>query len=113
MKLKNRRPSLCVAPVEGESLARLLIARNIHEQTDTSFSLFILTSSVASLLPCHLTKFPVLCLQFIIALIEVNYIHCALSQSAIRICSMPVLLALEQIKLGVGTVGGGRRGLAN
>jgi hypothetical protein len=106
-------PSFCVAPVEGESLARSLIARNSHEQTDTSFSLFIVTSSVASLLPCHLTKFPVLRLQFIIALVEVNYIPCALAQSAIRVCSMPVLLALEQIKLEVGTVGAGRCGLAN
>jgi hypothetical protein len=65
-------PSLCVAPVEGERLARLLIAGNGHEQTDTPFSLFILTSSVASFLPRHLTEFPVLRLQFIIALVEVN-----------------------------------------
>jgi hypothetical protein len=100
-------PSLCVAPVEGERLARSLIARNGHEQTDTPFSLFILTSSVASFLPRHLTKFPVLRLQFIIALVEVNDIPRALAQSAIRILSMPVLLALEQIKLKVGTVGGG------
>jgi hypothetical protein len=106
-------PSLCVAPVEGESLASSLITRYSHEQTDTSFCLFILISSVASLIPCHLTNFPVLCLQFIIALVEVNYIPCALSQSAIRIRSMPVLLALEQIELEVGTVGVGRHGLAN
>jgi hypothetical protein len=106
-------PSLCVAPVEGERLAHSRIARNGHEQTDTPFSLFILTSSVALLLPCHLTKFPVLRLQFIIALVKVNNIPRALAQSAIRILSMPVLLALEQIKLEVGTVGGSRRGLAN
>jgi hypothetical protein len=105
--------SLCVAPVEGERLACSLIARNGHKQTDTPFSLFILTSSVASLLPRHLTKFPVLHLQFIIALAEVNNIPHALTQSAIRILSMPVLLALEQIKLEVGTVRGGRRSLAN
>jgi hypothetical protein len=106
-------PSLCIAPVEGERLARLLIARNGHEQTDTPFSLFILTSSVASFLPRHLTEFPVLHLQFIIALVEVNDIPRALAESAIRILSMPVLLALEQIKLKVGTVGGGRHSLAN
>ena len=91
----------------------MLIARNGREQTDTPFSLFILSSSVASLLPCHLTKFPVLRLQFIIALVEVDDIPRALAQSAIRILSMPVLLALEQINLKVGTVGGGRRSLAN
>jgi hypothetical protein len=112
-ELPQVSPSLCVAPVEGERLARSLIARNGHEQTDTPFSLFILTSGVASLLPRHLTKFPVLRLQFIIALVKVNDIPCALAQSAIRIPSMPVLLALEQIKLKVGTVGGGRCGLAN
>jgi hypothetical protein len=112
-ELPQVSPSLCVAPVEGERLARLLIARNGHEQTDTLFSLFILTFSVASLLPHHLTGFPVLHLQFIIALIEVNNIPRALTQSAIRILSMPVLLALEQIKLEVGTVGGGQLGLAN
>jgi hypothetical protein len=100
-------PSLCVVPVEGERLACSLIARNGHEQTDTPFSLFIHTSSVALLLPCHLTEFPVQRLQFIIALIEVNNIPRALAQSATRILSMPVLLALEQIKLEVGTVQGG------
>ncbi len=96
-ELPQVSPSLCVAPVEGESLGRSLIARNSHEQTDTSFSPIILTSSVASLLPRHLTKFPVLPLKFIIALVEVNYIPCALAQSATRIRSMPVLLVLEQI----------------
>jgi len=106
-------PTLCVAPVKGERLAHLLIARNGHEQIDTPFTLFILTSSVALFLPHHLTEFPVLHLQFIIALVEVNDIPRALAQSAIRIISMPVLLALKQIKLKVGTVGGGRRGLAN
>ena len=100
-------PSLCVAPVKGERLAHLLIARNGHEQTDTPFTLFILTSSVASFLPHHLTEFPVLGLQFIIALVEVDYIPCALAQSAISVCSMPVLLALEEICLKVGTVRGG------
>ena len=41
-ELPQVSPSLCVAPVEGERLAHLLIARNGHEQTDTPFSLFIL-----------------------------------------------------------------------
>ncbi len=112
-ELPQVSPSLCVAPVEGERLAHSLIARNSHEQTDTPFSLFILTSSIALLLPRNLTKFPVLRLQFIIALVEVNNIPRALAQSAIRILSMPVLLVIEQIKLEVGTVEGGQRGLAN
>jgi hypothetical protein len=72
-------PSLREAPVEGKGTTNPLIARNGHEQIHTPLSFFILTSCVALLFPCYLSKLPVLGLQLIITLIKVNYIPHALT----------------------------------
>lgn len=94
------------APVKGERLAHPLVARDGHQKAHTPLPLLILTPRIAPLLPNHLPILPILGLQLIIALVEINYIPCALAQNTLRIHSLPVPLALVQIDCKISTVGG-------
>jgi hypothetical protein len=83
--------------MEQEGMTIPLITRNYHEKIHSFVAIFVLTTGIAVLFSCRLSKAAILGVEPIPSLIYIDEITCTLPSYPIRNCLTPILMTLEEV----------------